>query len=253
MTRRTKDPEMTRKLATLAAGLFAATGLTMATAAPALAETEYFYLFYSNQGGELVLDNVEVATSRPSSPTGQPPVDASTLILGNVYRFYTPDGDFDNSYSKNTKYVFGDSWELTETNGDALPKTSAGTLILGTLNDTEDAGVTVTSCSEDWGGSSPDYTCGGNEGDTVVLVGSISGPAGSGSSAGGSLPTYLQQFVQSPNLTCDEAQPEGLDWSGVPSGGWGESWAQWPNDGQGGNVCSRTLFYNYSAGMWDVR
>mgnify|MGYP000167235623 CR=1 FL=1 len=247
---------MTRKLATLAAGLLAATGLTVATAVPALAETEYFYLFYSNQGGELVLDNVEVATSKPSSPTGQPPVDASSLIIGNVYRFYTPDGDFNDVYSSNTKYVFGSSWELTNTNGDALPNTSSGTLILGTLNDTEDTGVTVTSCSENWGGSSPDYTCGGNEGDTVVLVGSISdpsGPAGSGSSAGGSLPTYLQQFVESPDLTCDEAQPEGLDWSGAPSGGWGESWAQWPNDGQGGNVCSRTLFYNNSTGMWDVR
>ena len=250
---------MTRKLATLAAGLLAATGLTVATAVPALAETEYFYLFYSNQGGELVLDNVEVATSKPSSPTGQPPVDASSLIIGNVYRFYTPDGDFNDVYSSNTKYVFGSSWELTNTSGGALPNTSSGTLILGTLEDTENTGVTVTSCSESWGGSSPDYTCGGNDGDTVDLVSGTfgpsgpSGPAGSGSSAGGSLPTYLQQFVKSPDLTCDEAQPEGLDWSGAPSGGWGESWAQWPNDGQGGNVCTRTLFYNNSTGSWDVR
>jgi len=252
---------MTRKLATLAAGLLAATGLTIASAAPAAANSDNFYLYVSDQGGLYVLDDVKIGPSLQNASSVTTPIDASSLDLGNVYRFYTPGTCLggETCFQTELKYVFGSSWELTNTSGGALPNTSSGTLILGTLEDTENTGVTVTSCSESWGGSSPDYTCGGNDGDTVDLVSGTfgpsgpSGPAGSGSSAGGSLPTYLQQFVKSPDLTCDEAQPEGLDWSGAPSGGWGESWAQWPNDGQGGNVCTRTLFYNNSTGSWDVR
>ena len=73
------------------------------------------------------------------------------------------------------------------------------------------------------------------------------------SSAGVGPAAHIQQFPKSSSMTCDEAQPEGLNWSGAPSGGWGESWAQWPNDGRGGEVCVRTLFYNTSTGKWDVR
>ena len=73
------------------------------------------------------------------------------------------------------------------------------------------------------------------------------------SSAGVGPAAHIQQFTKSPSMTCDEAQPEGLNWSDAPSGGWGESWAQWPNDGRGGEVCVRTLFYNTSTGKWDVR
>ena len=70
----------------------------------------------------------------------------------------------------------------------------------------------------------------------------------------GSTPApVIQQFEKPATGTCDEAQPEGLDWGGASSGGWGESWAQWANEGQGGAVCTRTLAYNTSTATWQVQ
>lgn len=63
---------------------------------------------------------------------------------------------------------------------------------------------------------------------------------------------HIQQFGVPELGTCDEAAGADLNWSGVASGGWGESWAQWANDGAGGAVCSRTLVYNASQGAWAV-
>ena len=71
--------------------------------------------------------------------------------------------------------------------------------------------------------------------------------------AGGTPAPVIQQFEKSATGTCNEAQPEGLNWGGASSGGWGESWAQWANDGQGGPVCTRTLAYNNSTGTWQVQ
>ena len=70
--------------------------------------------------------------------------------------------------------------------------------------------------------------------------------------AGGPAPV-IQQFEKPANGTCDEAQPEGLNWGGASSGGWGESWAQWMHEGQGGAVCTRTLAYNNSTATWQVQ
>jgi hypothetical protein len=61
-----------------------------------------------------------------------------------------------------------------------------------------------------------------------------------------------QQFGMPANDSCDQAQPDGLDWSGVTSGGWGESWAQWMNGGLGGPVCTRTLVYSTTQSKWVV-
>jgi len=69
---------------------------------------------------------------------------------------------------------------------------------------------------------------------------------------GGPAPV-IQQFEKPATGTCDEAQPEGLNWGGASSGGWGESWAQWMHEGQGGAVCTRTLAYNNSTGTWQVQ
>ena len=63
----------------------------------------------------------------------------------------------------------------------------------------------------------------------------------------------LQQFPVPATGTCDEAQPEGLNWGGASSGGWGESWAQWANEGRGAPVCTRTIAYNNSTATWQVR
>ena len=86
---------------------------------------------------------------------------------------------------------------------------------------------------------------------TVATYSSSGGGGGSGgssnsssTSAGNSGPTsILQQFARPATGTCDAAQPEGLNWAGVASGGWSESWAQWANGGQGGTVCTRMLEY----------
>ncbi|MCX6433137.1 MAG: hypothetical protein NTX29_10230 [Actinobacteria bacterium] len=85
---------------------------------------------------------------------------------------------------------------------------------------------------------------------TVATYSSSGGGGGSGGSGGvsgatsGSGPAPLmQQFARPAMGTCDAAQPEGLNWAGVASGGWSESWAQWANGGQGGTVCTRMLEY----------
>lgn len=79
--------------------------------------------------------------------------------------------------------------------------------------------------------------------------GGNSGGTGSPSAAPG---PHIQQFGVPESGTCDEAASDDLNWSGVESGGWGESWAQWINDGEGGFVCTRTLVYNTSQGAWEV-
>lgn len=50
--------------------------------------------------------------------------------------------------------------------------------------------------------------------------------------------------------TCDEAASDDLNWSGVSSGGWSESWGRW--DGYEGPVCTRTLVYSNSLATWTV-
>lgn len=71
------------------------------------------------------------------------------------------------------------------------------------------------------------------------------------SSSGGPAPA-IQQFGKPATGTCDEAQPTGLDWAGVPSGGWTTGWGEWMNDGTGGWVCSRTLEYSSGQGKWVI-
>jgi len=86
---------------------------------------------------------------------------------------------------------------------------------------------------------------GGGGGDTP------SGDSGSTDVVSGPGP-HIQEFAMPETGTCDEAQSEGLNWGGAASGGWGESWAQWMNDGEGGFVCTRTLAYNTSTAAWEV-
>ena len=83
---------------------------------------------------------------------------------------------------------------------------------------------------------------------------STSGGGGSSSDpASSSAPAPIfQQFGKPASGTCDAAAPATLNWSGVASGGWSESWAQWMNGGNGGAVCTRTLGYSTSTGKWVV-
>lgn len=65
----------------------------------------------------------------------------------------------------------------------------------------------------------------------------------------------MQQFVRPVKGDCSAAPAEFTDFPGLSDlrdAGWGQSWAQWPNGGAGGFVCSRQPYYT-SAGTWSVR
>ena len=64
-------------------------------------------------------------------------------------------------------------------------------------------------------------------------------------------PPVIQQVALTPGGTCADIAVD-LNWAGVASGGWGTSWAQWPNGGTGGPVCSRMLVYSLSLGRWTL-
>jgi hypothetical protein len=83
-----------------------------------------------------------------------------------------------------------------------------------------------------------------------VTAGGGGGGGGSSSSTVQAPPAHVQQFGKPAQGTCDAAQPSGLNWSGVASGGWSESWAEWVNNGRGGPVCTRTLIYRPQLSAW---
>ena len=87
----------------------------------------------------------------------------------------------------------------------------------------------------------------------VTISAGGGGGGGSSSSSPASAPgptPILQQFGRPATGTCNASQPAGLNWAGVASGGWIESWAQWVNGGQGGAVCTRSLIYSTSQSKW---
>lgn len=65
-------------------------------------------------------------------------------------------------------------------------------------------------------------------------------------------PPVLQQFGRPASGACESNAPDSLDIGGASAGGWGESWAQWMNNGLGGPVCTRTLVYSNTHGKWVV-
>jgi hypothetical protein len=69
----------------------------------------------------------------------------------------------------------------------------------------------------------------------------------------GSTPPDVLQHVGLPmSGNCADVDDSTLNWAGVSTGGWTPSWAQWMNDGSGGAICGRTLYYAPS-GRWAVR
>jgi hypothetical protein len=88
---------------------------------------------------------------------------------------------------------------------------------------------------------------------TLTVSSPSSGGGGSSSDSPSSGPQPIhQQFGKPVSGTCAAAAPAVLNWAGVGSGGWGESWAQWPNGGTGGAVCSRTLSYSSAQSAWII-
>ena len=73
----------------------------------------------------------------------------------------------------------------------------------------------------------------------------------SGATGGGAVPSpVMQQFGKPGAGSCDEQASAHLNWSGVASGNWTQSWAMWPNGGTGGPVCNRVLWYDSNASRW---
>ena len=138
-----------------------------------------------------------------------------------------------------------------------LTNSTGATITVGTMNAIPGTGVvtgtianTVTGEFQVMGTGELDIGAGSGCIRTV-LTWTIGGGGGSGGGGGGSssssnstgpAPT-TQQFGLPASGTCEDVAPADLNWAGVPSGGWGISWAQWVNDGAGGPVCSRTLSY----------
>jgi hypothetical protein len=150
-----------------------------------------------------------------------------------------------------------------------------GTSVSGTTGDTIDvdppsgatslnvtlSGVTgaasVSGASETYTllGSGPAYMTFtavglGCAGQSITLSINGGSPSSGSSDSAEAPPALLQQFGMLAQGTCDAAQPSGLDWSGVASGGWSESWAEWVNGGLGGAVCTRTLTYRPQLSAW---
>jgi hypothetical protein len=61
----------------------------------------------------------------------------------------------------------------------------------------------------------------------------------------------MQQFALLPGATCFDVDVPVRDWGQDIIGGWSASWAEWPHNGTGGPVCTRTL--SYSNGEWHAR
>jgi hypothetical protein len=63
----------------------------------------------------------------------------------------------------------------------------------------------------------------------------------------------IQQFGKPDVGSCEDVASPDLNWAGVASGGWSESWAQWMHDGNGGAVCTRTLEFHRGYSRWMVK
>jgi hypothetical protein len=62
------------------------------------------------------------------------------------------------------------------------------------------------------------------------------------------------QAVARPTAGCATLVSDAsMNWAGIAGTGWGTSWAQWMNNGVGGDVCVRMLGYNMNTSSWFVR
>ncbi len=77
-------------------------------------------------------------------------------------------------------------------------------------------------------------------------------PRVSSSDSGDAPADVLQQFGRANANSCDAVANAALNWAGAAAGGWADSWAQWVNDGKGGHVCTRSLYWTPS-GQWAIR
>lgn len=130
---------------------------------------------------------------------------------------------------------------------------SGGRLVIIDLaTETVTASVTVGSSPEQVA-LTPDgaYALVVNGGSNSISVLDLSVPA-----TGDRVPTApLQQFARAESDTCERQPADLVDFPALADQvdrAWGMSWAQWPNGGAGGFVCTRQPYYT-SRGTWSVQ
>ena len=60
----------------------------------------------------------------------------------------------------------------------------------------------------------------------------------------------IQQVGVPTSGDCADVRPSVGHYPGFPVGGWSKSWAYWINDGKGGPVCTREIYYDAGLGEW---
>ena len=60
----------------------------------------------------------------------------------------------------------------------------------------------------------------------------------------------LQQIMRNADDDCANVDESALTWGSQLKGGWSTSWAEWPHDGKGGPVCTRTIHHDQANRAW---
>jgi hypothetical protein len=63
-------------------------------------------------------------------------------------------------------------------------------------------------------------------------------------------PDMIQEVGMPASGSCDAVNDTGMDFGTKLTGGWKQSWSEWPNDGKGGLVCGRALHYSLALHQW---
>ncbi|MEI7452921.1 MAG: hypothetical protein WCK04_01675 [Actinomycetes bacterium] len=163
---------------------------------------------------------------------GLPPA-ASTTVTGAVGDTFT--------VAFLTMGGFCDTKTIVGSAGVATPAT-------GTINTTTPVTFTIAGTGS--------FTFTGAVYATLTInVVATGGAAGAGAAAVASPPVPDKlQAVPRPSTGCATLVSDAsMNWAGIAGTGWGTSWAQWMNNGVGGDVCVRMLGYNMNTSSWFVR
>jgi hypothetical protein len=147
----------------------------------------------------------------------------------------------------------GDIFTLINRSGTTMTLTlpSGATFASGGLPLWNNSSATITATSS---GSVAIQGTPAEGGNCIFSSGNLTLSLGGGDNSSSTvIPAPItQEFGKPASGSCDAAQPAGLDWAGVASGGWANSWSQWMNGGTGGFVCTRTLVYSTTQAKWIV-
>lgn len=90
-----------------------------------------------------------------------------------------------------------------------------------------------------------------SDGTSTLSITVSAAPTSLGTGVAASTPPDIHQGVTMSGAgACGSLNRTDLDWAGVETGNWSQSWAWWPNRGTGGPVCQRVLWYDAAASRW---